>query len=258
MKSDESTLLNNHYFTHENKKILVERVKNSDDKFVFKRENIPVWHEETLLNKFFKKGVWSIAWLITLSQMYNVYSEKQIFTMEGFKTATSETWYVYVSIFVPLVFLPAIALIMFLAIEFISIIFIDSRKPQYTTSHIVKLSHNIQKQLKNFDAEQIFRYFELRDEARSKAEKINELEILLVKTSNDFAFRNDTKIRITNLRNNIQHLQESADRILIEEAKKLENKVLEKEKQLENKAENQVLQILSNNSGTLLSDRQAA
>lgn len=258
MKSGELTLLNNHYFTCNNKKILVERVKSSDDKFAFKAKNIPVWHEETLLNKILKNSVWIVAWLITLSQMYNVYSEKQIFTMEGFKTAPSETWFVYVSIFVPLVFLPAIALAMFFVIEFISIMFIDPRRPQYRTSHIAKLPHNIQKQLKNFDAEQIFRYLEIRDEARSKAEKINELEVLLVKTGNDFAFRNDTKMRITNLRNNIQHLQESADRILVEEAKRLENKILEKEKQLENKAENQVLQILSNDSGTLLSDSQAA
>lgn len=244
----ESSLSKDCFFTHSTENILVEQVKDSTDEFSFKIENTPAWCKETILNKVLKKLVWGVAWIITLFQMYNVFSERLVFTLEGFKSSSSETseWLVCASIFVPLVFLPAIALILSLVIEAGSFIFIDFHNPKYRATYIARLPKNVQKHLKNFNAATIYRYVKIRDEAESKTKKLKELEVLLVKTSDNFALRNETKIKIVNLCNNIDQLVHEADRVLIDEARKIENKAIEEENQRKIKAEEEILYILVN------------
>ena len=97
-------------------------------------------------------------------------------------------------------------------------VIIDGRKNMSEKfSCFVEISEEVQEYLKFFNAEKIYEYSKIQEEASHKEEELKDFQKLVKKARKDFSLRNEAESRIENLKKELEILKDMADQILVDE-----------------------------------------
>lgn len=125
--------------------------------------------------------------------------------------------FLLISLFFAGVYLVPIAVALVIMAGLVSVI-IDGRKNMSEKfSCFVEISEEVQEYLKFFNAEKIYEYSKIQEEASQKEEELKDFQKLVKKARKDFSLRNEAESRIEKLKKELEILKDMADQILIDE-----------------------------------------
>lgn len=141
--------------------------------------------------------------------------------------------FIIISLIFAGIYLVPVAIALVILAAFVSMVIDGKKNTSKKFSCFVEIPEEIQKYLKFFNAEKIYEYSRLQEEASHKESELKDFQKLVKRAQKDFSFRKEAELKIERMKKEVETLKDMADQILLEEM----NVLIEAEKERKIKEE---------------------